>query len=115
MPWTDEFFREENMIMMWAQKHCNPDTLMAHRNGNQDTYFLPMEDGQDIMDFGFVNVPELKQALERWWQDDESMQEMILPCAVAAFKAREKAKSDIATEKNDEAKNITLPDFVYEF
>lgn len=78
-----------------------------------DSYFIKRDNDVYIREYAFDTIPDLKEELNRMWNQDEILQSCIQPVLIAAFKLKAMDKA----EKEDKELLLTekLPPFIYNF
>lgn len=120
MHWIN--LNEKEMIKTWAREECSEEVLISEYlpmpDANQKSYWCKYGTGEEIKDYCFDTLPELRTLLERELKEEFYI-DLYLPLSVAAFKEKEIIKkekdfkdSKISYSKNDE---FFIPDFVYKF
>lgn len=124
MHWISQ--SEKEMIIEWAKEFCTEDLTNQYLpmpNKAINSYWCKYSDDNEIMDYDFDTLPELKTMLEQELKD-EFYEELLLPLTVAAFKEKVIIQANIQAEKdsNDIGKysvqdndSFSIPDFVYMF
>lgn len=110
--------REKGMMLQWAARNEESGRpLFDFRNQQLKSYFTEFDNKDNIMEYGFSQIPELKSKLQDLWQKDDVLQEMILPCTTSAFKEKPRDEdASMGDEMRDGTqKEIEIPDFVYVF
>lgn len=126
MHWTS--INEKEIIKEWANeqfKESLSDKYLSHINKEKDSYWCKYDEIDDIKEYDFENIPELKEMLKIELKED-FYTELLLPLSVAAFKEKkifvesDKKMSDVE-EKDDAGKeenkdcDFKIPEFVYMF
>lgn len=84
----------------------------------RESYFVPQEERNYIMEYYFETVPQLKERLNELWKDDSYMQDIIKTVVVAAMKNKplKSNQESVETEKDKEKQNQNhMPAFIYNF
>lgn len=111
---------EKEIIKVWAEEECTGEIITKYFSmpeNNKESYWYVNDEEEDIAEYAFDTVPELKEILEKKLKED-FYKDLILPCAVAIFK--EKEISDVGKLKNEGAiqkdvEEFLIPEFVYVF
>ena len=117
MSLTDTCRNEMQRIFAWAEKNAAAENILATDSASGvDSFFVSCDGKDDWSEYGFNTIPELKEQLTEMWSGSDCMQEVIIPCAVGAFKAKPVAKKSdgqlsSAAKSTDE--DIEIKDFVY--
>lgn len=86
---------------------------------NNDSYFIKRDDDVYIKEYGFESLPDLKEELNRMWDQDEIMQNCIQPVLAAVFKLKPKGKMEDKESSKElphtEKREEKLPPFIYNF
>lgn len=109
---------EEKKIYEWASKYQNKEWLKADWKEDIEGYFSNFNNDGNVEEYTFSTVDELRRLLEKQWENDNDMKEIIIPCAVAMYKAREKVfeKESMKTGSDKIQKDeFVIPDYVYVF
>lgn len=107
---------EEQRIFAWASKtETEEDLLCQEKEPEQDSYFTPFVEKEDIYEYGFATVPELEAQLKECWQDEEAMTGVTKVCAVAAFKNRPRKETENDETGTSANAEVEIKDFVYVF
>lgn len=109
MPWTDE----KDAIKKWAANIASEEIteeILSAKDEDADSYWTCCEEGNDIEEYVFETLPELRKLLEHSLTEPY-MGSIILPIAVTTLK--NKSRSGISAE--NDSSNSGVPDFVYVF
>lgn len=109
MPWTDE----KDAIKEWAANIDSEEIkekIFSKKDENADSYWTSCGEGNDIEEYAFETLPELKKLLEQSLAESY-MDKLILPIAVTTLKNKSRDKFLVENEKD----NSGIPDFVYVF
>lgn len=108
MSWTDDL--EKCKLYEWA---CNHGKVFAFSeiDKSKDTYYTMFNNVDNAIIFGFNNMPELEEQLQKLWNDQQDYDLVKKVCAVAAFK-REPVQED--SLKKDQSL-VEIPEFKYAF
>lgn len=120
MRWTD--MDEKEMIKTWAQEKHSEDLMQEYFSkpeAEKESYWCMYDKGNEIVEYGFDTVPELKRILETELKE-EFYKDLILPLVVATFKEEKIMRSN--TEKlkygqdtHKDMDDFSIPEFVYVF
>lgn len=108
---------EKERIFSWA-KECGAKNAVLRTAWESDkaSYFDSFSMTEDIYEYGFKNLSELKDQLQKLWNGDKDMEKIVMTCAVAAFKEKpeklEKIRGDGVLAQGEA---IEIRDYVYEF
>lgn len=114
----DGFSVEEKKIIEWAQENSNLEYLGYNWKEDVTSYFREFADEDNVMEFKFDNIAELKEQLESMWGQDEAMKKMTAICSVAAFRNRPQntiGEHEETKRTGEDQETFSIPDFVYVF
>lgn len=109
MSWTDE----KDAIKEWAANIASQEIteeVFTAKDVNADSYWTSCEEGNDIEEYAFETLPELKKLLQQSLTEPY-MESIILPIAITTLK--NKSRNNISGENDSGSSDI--PDFVYVF
>lgn len=109
MPWTDE----KDVIKEWAANTVSQEItedVFTAKDVNTDSYWTSCGEGNDIEEYAFETLPELKKLLQQSLTEPY-MDSIILPIAITTLK--NKSRDNFLAE--NEKDNSGIPDFVYVF
>lgn len=120
MCWTN--MNEKEIIVEWAKKESSKELASKYLSMPEfkiRSYWCKYGNGNEIIDYDFETVSDLKELLEQELEED-FYKDLYLPLAVAAFKERRIVQTDIdICEDNSTSKigieEFSIPDFVYIF
>ena len=107
---------EKKMIADWAiEIHKSDesswcDIVLPPFQNNNDSYWQEYDNAEDIIDYGFETIPELRKIINELPISAKMDEEMKTSVAVAAFK--EKAKHRMSEKTSSET---NIPGFIYAF
>lgn len=121
MCWTN--MSEKEMIKTWAAEKFSEEMqqeYLPQPDIRKESYWTEYDNGENITEYSFETVPELKKMLEREWTEEVFLNDLILPLAVAAFKERKiiLQKENQIESRQDTGKaadEFSIPEFVYVF
>ncbi len=81
-----------------------------------ETYFFPKEEKEYLMEYDFDSLPQLKEKLNSFWENEECMKGIIQTVLVAAMKNKPSREAK-ETRNIENSGNIEgeLPAFIYNF
>lgn len=109
---------EKDRILEWANENRKPGYPDCDWKEDVTGYFITFDNTHNVMPLGFETVAELKSQLEAMWEQDGSMKNMAMTCAVAAFRNRPQNVSKVQKDEMEESAGndpFVIPDFVYVF
>ncbi|MCM1498875.1 MAG: hypothetical protein NC124_10470 [Clostridium sp.] len=120
MRWTN--MNEKEMIKAWAAEESS-DSLtkeyLSMPDKEKESYWCEYDQKDDILEYTFDTIPELKSMLEKELEED-FYKDLIRPVAVASLKEKKliiqpdvtKQAAASSLQQEDE---FSIPDFVYRF
>ena len=75
-----------------------------------ESYYVDHDNSENIMEYDFRTVPEMKRMMEKMCDNEMIPDEMKVICAVAAFKRKPTEKEADVTAAE---RRVRIPDFVY--
>lgn len=107
----DKIRREKDRLYEIA---CvNQKNYYTCKVGCNDSYFINRDNDVYIREYGFNELPDLKEELYGMWNQDETLQSCIQPVLVAAFKLKPMDKvEELSKELSFSEK---LPSYIYNF
>lgn len=109
MPWTEEKEAIKEWAVSIASKEITEEIFPA-KDEDLDSYWEICEEGNDIEEYEFDAIPELRKMLEQSLTE-AYMDSIIHPIAITTLK--NKSRGNILAENDKD--NGDLPDFVYVF
>lgn len=102
--------KEKQKLIEWAfsgksdKKKCT----------NTETAFSICDNKYDYMEYGFKSVVELEAQLKILWNGQDTYSQVVLLCAVAAFKKRwELKRNKVEKISSPHNKELIIPDYIY--
>lgn len=107
MHWIDE----NEKIKEWVRKNYSEEIRKRCFGGGniENTYWYDYDNSENIMEYVFETIPELKCLLEKQIKE-VYLQDIITVIAIETFKCR-----NISNNEKDDVEDTKLPDFVYVF
>lgn len=114
--WIDgsQVQREQDIVLSWARKMSVP----AVGTGGKQKSTLSLWQDENVREYGWSNLSELRKQLNANWGQSPEMQEIALACAVAAYKLRhrnETSKKLGNQSEHEKHKQSQVPDYIYAF
>ena len=98
---------EKKRLQEWALTYTNFSFSMI--NNDLQSYYESVDDDDVFFEYDFASVQELKNLLSQKKKEIHD-QSVDLICTVATFKCKQEIM-----KKNDDKKQIIIPDFIYNF
>lgn len=98
---------EEEKIIQWAK--CADRMHFPSIDTCIDSYFTSYCDEIVQMDLRFSSIQELKLLFEKNWEQNSPLNEIVLQCAIAAFKNKPE------TSSTDDNQLYAISDYIYNF
>lgn len=117
MRWTN--MDEKEMVKAWAEEEYTENLqnmYLSQPDLEKESYWLEHNNSENIQEYDFSTVSELLAWL-KLKLPEESMEDLLKPLAVAAFKQRTSMfESEMLSKKSEDTTDkITIPEFVYNF
>lgn len=109
MNWINDL--EKRRLYEWACKHSK-EFRFTEIDKNKNSYYETFDNANNACEFGFDNILEFEEELNKLWDAQPMFDTVGKTCAVAAFK-RETVLEDRLKNENQDL--IEVPDFVYAF
>ena len=106
--------REQNIVLSWARKMS---VTTVGTGGEQKSTLSSWQD-ENVREYGWSNLSELRKQLNVNWGQSPEMQEIALACAVAAYKLRHRNETSEKLGNPSEHgnhKQSQVPDYIYAF
>lgn len=106
----DKCKREKEELYKWASTASK--NYFACENNGAESYFRIRENDSYIQKYDFETLPELKNALNAIWQQDEIMQKCMKSVLIAALKMK---PDEAVRDTKDTMKKCEdeLPSYIY--
>ena len=101
--------KEKKMIKDWAVKS---ESRIEGYDKDRTSYWFECDEGNDIDEYDFSTVPELKKALG---ENVKGCEDVILPLCVAAFKKKEEFRVETEVKVDKNSGDFSIPEFIYVF
>lgn len=104
--------KEKGMIEEWALK---ADSCIEGYDVEKESYWSLYETNEDIIEYDFQTIPELKKIFENSLVGSE---DVVLPLSVATFKEKHQGSVEAdnhTKENNNDSDGFSIPEFIYIF
>lgn len=78
----------------------------------KDSYYVLQDKHEYLMEYGFETVPQLKEVLDRLWENEQYMQDIEKMVLAAAIKNKPKQEERVCAERDAHG---YMPEFIYNF
>lgn len=78
----------------------------------KDSYYVLHDKHEYLMEYGFETIPQLKEMLDRLWENEQYMQDIEKMVLAAAIKNKPKQEVRESLERDADG---YMPEFVYNF
>ena len=117
---STEFSKDEReRIFNWAKEnYSDANNILTKKVSACESYFVPFNQEDNVVEYDFSTLPQLKENLLKMWSNDDAMEKVALICSVAAFKSKpadKVIKADSKIVKDSASEDFYIPDFVYAF
>lgn len=113
----DKNAKEKELLKKWAESiHKNADFLCEENTAS--CFAKRGTDEKYIWEYGFESVSELKELLEKQWEKDDHMEEILTPVLAAAIKNKPRtgnAGSEECSRQEISDDRGMLPVYIYNF
>lgn len=80
--------------------------------GKRDSYYVLQDKHEYLMEYSFETVPQLKEMLDRLWENEQYMQDIEKTVLAAAIKNKPKREEQNNIKKDEDG---YMPEFIYNF
>ena len=78
----------------------------------RDSYYVLQDKHEYLTEYGFETVPQLKEMLDRLWENEQYMQGIEKTVLAAAIKNKPKQEESVCEERDADG---YMPEFIYNF
>ena len=78
----------------------------------KDSYYVLQDKHEYLMEYGFETVPQLKEMLDRLWENEQYMQDIEKTVLAASIKNKPKQEERENTKRDADG---YMPEFIYNF
>lgn len=82
----------------------------AHKE--RDSYYVPQDKHEYLTEYNFETVPQLKEMVDRLWENEQYMQDIERTVLAAAIKSKPKQEVRESVERDTDG---YMPEFIYNF
>ncbi len=115
----DKNIKEKERLFQWACKYDSiklTEKIFTPIDSNKDSYFTKREEtGNYLHKYKFQDLPELRNELEKMWNEEDYMMEIMTTVLAGAYKNRIEICEEIGEAVNGTGDAEELSPYIYNF